>query len=81
MADFKVKVAKTFNPQSYASVPKSICYDHKDGPLDQGYMQPFYCLTEPVGKYVIIEKDATKSGKLSFCELEVYGTVDDGKFV
>ncbi|XP_064632413.1 uncharacterized protein LOC135490796 [Lineus longissimus] len=78
MDNFKIQVSKTFQPQKYASVPKSLCYEHKDGPIDYGYLQPIYCLTQPVGKYVIIEKDTSKAGKLSFCELEVYGTPDDG---
>ncbi|XP_064645255.1 uncharacterized protein LOC135498766 [Lineus longissimus] len=77
LKNFKVLVARSFDPKKFESNTFVLCHDQKAA-IPAGHIKPLYCPTAPVGKYVIVVKEPALKDPLSFCELEVYGYADDG---
>ncbi|XP_064652913.1 uncharacterized protein LOC135503317 [Lineus longissimus] len=77
LQNFKVKVAKSFDPTNYAKNTFSTCHTQKE-PMVKGHHRFIHCKPAARGRYVVIEKDPALNAPLKFCELEVYGQEYDG---
>jgi hypothetical protein len=78
LRNFKVQIAKSFDPVKYSSNTFQTCHTQKDY-MVKGHHRFIHCKPAAMGRYVVVEKDPAKNDPLAFCEFEVYGQKHDGK--